>query len=70
MFFTNKIMTTAIIQIITGLILILAVPYFLDSMIRKKSNRKGAKVLCKIFGYIFIIWGAYNVICTLIYTVI
>ncbi len=61
-------MTFAITLIVIGLILLLAMPFFLDTIIKKKSNRKGAKVLSKIFGYLFIIWGAYNLICSLVST--
>lgn len=63
-------MTTAITLIVIGFIILLAMPWFLEMMIKNRNARKGAKVLCKIFGYLFILWGAWQVISTLIATVL
>ncbi|MGN1173460.1 MAG: hypothetical protein ACI4SO_06700 [Muribaculaceae bacterium] len=63
-------MTTAITLIVIGFIILLALPWFLEMMIKNRNARKGAKVLCKIFGYLFILWGAWQVISTLIATVL
>lgn len=54
--------TKAIIIIVTGLVVLLALPPFLDGAIRKKSTRKSARILCRIFGWLFLIWGAYKAI--------
>ena len=63
-------MTTAITLIVIGFIILLALPWFMEMMIKNRNARKGAKVLCKIFGYLFILWGAWQVISTLIATVL
>lgn len=63
-------MTTAITLIVIGFIILLAMPWFLEMMIKNRNARKGAKVLCKIFGYLFILWGAWQAISTLIATVL
>lgn len=63
-------MTTAITLIVIGFIILLALPWFLEMMIKNRNARKCAKVLCKIFGYLFILWGAWQVISTLIATVL
>ena len=63
-------MTTAITLIVIGFIILLALPWFLEMMIKNRNARKGAKVLCKIFGYLFILWGAWHAISTLIATVL
>ncbi|MCM1297894.1 MAG: hypothetical protein NC311_20350 [Muribaculaceae bacterium] len=55
-------MKVAVILIVAGLILILALPPYLDGRIRKKGNRKAAVKLSQIFGYLFVIGGVWNAI--------
>lgn len=54
--------TNAIIIIVIGLVVLLALPPFLDGAIKKKNKRKSAKILCRIFGWLFILLGAYKAI--------
>ena len=58
-------MERIVILIVLGLVILLALPPFLDGAVRKKSTRKSVKMLCKIFGWLFLIWGAYKAIVTL-----
>lgn len=55
-------MKTGIIIIVLGLIILLALPPFLQGQIKKKNNRKAATKLCQIFGYLFIACGIWKLI--------
>lgn len=43
-------MTSFIISVAIGAAVWLVLPAFLDGVIKKKSNRKAAAILCKIVG--------------------
>lgn len=60
-------MTTAIAIIVIGLILILAVPHIISATVKKKGNRKGLSIISKIFGWLLLILGAWQLIQYLIY---
>lgn len=60
-------MTGIIIQIVIGLILILALPHIISATVRKKGNRKGLTILSRIVGWLIIILAVWNLIESLIY---
>ncbi|MEE0978616.1 MAG: hypothetical protein UH625_04325 [Muribaculaceae bacterium] len=59
-------MTGIIIQIVIGLILILALPHIISATVRKKGNRKGLAILSRIIGWLIIILAVWNLIESLI----
>ena len=59
-------MTGIIIQIVIGLILILALPHIISATVRNKGNRKGLAILSLIIGWLIIILAVWNLIESLI----
>lgn len=50
------------ISIILGLAIWIALPQFLNSRIKNKSDRKAVAVLCKIVGIAISVYGIFNYI--------
>lgn len=49
-----------LLTIIIGLAIWIALPQFLNSRIKNKSDRKAVAVLCKIVGIAICVYGIYN----------
>lgn len=55
-------MTSFIISVAIGAAVWLVLPAFLDGIIKKKSNRKAAAMLCKIIGIVIIVLAVIDLV--------
>ena len=55
----------SIVTIIIGLLIWLALPYFLNDVVKSKSQRKGVQLVCKIVGIAIVVIAIVNYIISL-----
>lgn len=61
-------MIALIFKIVLALILIFAMPHIISATVKRKGNRKGLTIICKIFGWLLLFLAIWSLVQDFIYS--